>query len=147
MYFKRISVLMEDVCIPMVVIFIIIHHIMYYTNYVNLFTLPLNFPNINVFYSSVEIFLCCCFQMKKNTYFATFLLLNFTTIYYKCSIHDQNTLGEINRCLEYQYIYVSEDKKKVYTKKELVFFEEYISNFHHEHDQPEIENCHLILPI
>ena len=86
--------------------------------------------------------------MKKNTYSAKFLLLNFTnTIFSKCSIRGQLPLGKIDKCLEFKAIYDSDCGVKVYTKKELIFFEDSISNFHHKYYQPEIQKCHFILPM
>ena len=62
--------------------------------YVHAYILTFNFQHLNVFYSSVEIFLRCCFHMKKNKYDETFLLLKLTTKkVFKCSIHGQIPLG------------------------------------------------------
>ena len=55
-------------------------------------------------------------KKKKNPHYATLLVLNLTTTFSKCCIHVQLTLGEINKCLQYQNISGSEGKIKMYNK-------------------------------
>ena len=62
------------------------------------------------------------------------MLLNFTTIIFsKCCIHGKNPSRLVNKYSGFQGISDSEGKLKLYTKKEFLLFEEYISNFHYEH--------------
>ena len=64
------------------------------------------------------------FPYEEKDVFGTFLLLNFTTKNVaKKSIHVQCTLVEIEKFLECQSISDSEGKGKVYTKKEIIYFE------------------------
>ena len=78
-YLNKVSVLIQDVCIPMFVIFTNTHQINNCLHYVYLYILASNYPNGNVIYNAVAIILHCCFQTNIKTHFTTLLLLNSTT--------------------------------------------------------------------
>ena len=63
----------------MVVIMVNMDQMLHFIQYVNLLILMLNRPNLDAFYSDVEIALRFCFHMKKKIYFVIFLQLSFTT--------------------------------------------------------------------
>ena len=77
--FKKISILIEDVCIPMILIFMNMHQMLNFIHYVHILILGFNRSDGNVFYSAVSIFLRCCYHKKKKTHFVTFLQSDFTT--------------------------------------------------------------------
>ena len=64
----------------------------------------------------------------------------------KCSTCSQFQLGETNNCLKYQSNSRSEGKIKVYTKKQLVLFEEFISKINHDRYQPAMQEIQLHIP-
>ena len=59
LHFKNVSLLIDDVCTPMFVIFRNVHHMMLYKQNVHIYILMLNGTNGNLFYSAAEIFLRC----------------------------------------------------------------------------------------
>ena len=107
----------------MVVIFTNMNQIINCLHYFHLYILTLNCSNGKFSYSAVAIVLHCYFRMRKNKYYAIFILLNITTkTVFNCSAYVQIPLGRINKYLEYQDMSFSEGKGNIYTKTELVFF-------------------------
>ena len=76
-YFNNVKRNIEDVCIPMFVIFVKVYIMLHCLHSVYRYILIFTCPSGNVFYS-ISIFLYCFFHTKIKTYISTLLLLILT---------------------------------------------------------------------